>query len=98
MVSGSYLRPEFLNDRVRVHYHLQKPYGIPDEDGVKEVLYSEVKNLPPPRMFDNLDAGYWSEEILVPAIGETITFIFYSFAETDHGPNEHVMYGPYRKV
>lgn len=38
---------EDLEDRIRAHYHLRKPWGGPDESGSYEVLYSTVETLPP---------------------------------------------------
>ena len=94
---GSTLTPEFLSDRLRVHYRLQKPYGMLDEEGTKDVRYDTIAQLPFPPTVVGSGGINWSQEFEIPSIGETVVFMFDSFAENSMGPNEHVLYGPYRK-
>lgn len=96
-MSGSSLRAEFLPDRVVVRYHLQKPSGILDEEGTKEVRYEAIALLPPPPTSVGFGERNWLQEFEIPDLGETLVFMFDSFCEKDIGPNEHVLYGPYRK-
>ena len=87
---------EFLEDRVRVYYHLQKPWGISDVDSSIDVLYVSIDKLPklPERIGVH---GGWGEDITIPHLGRTITFMFDSYQERSMGPLEEDMYGPYLK-
>ena len=86
-------KTEFYDDRVVVHYHLQKPFGVPDEDGKIEVLYKSIPKLEvrPNRigLGDN-----WIEEVYIPTVDKTILFIIDSFQETA-SRKEWNIYGPY---
>lgn len=86
---------EFFEDALRVHYHLQKPWGESDVDGVVDVRYESFYTLP--ELPDRIGLGVtWREEILVPKLGGKIIFIFDSYQERSGGPNEHNICGPYR--
>jgi len=88
-------RVEYLEDRARVHYNLQKPYGILDvHDAVIEVPYVSVMGL----QKNPGEVGYggkYFERVFIPKEKRTIDFFFYSYQERCVGPNEEDIYGPY---
>jgi hypothetical protein len=85
---------DHLEDRVRLSYHLGKPYGIPDVDGIIDVPYSSLDKLPFPP--EHVGSGTNSRiEIPVPG-GQTVVFIFDSYMEKSLGPNEEDIYGPFK--
>ena len=90
---------EFRDDRLVYYYHLQKPWGIPDEDGSREVLYKDIPKLPmleEGMTFDGF-GNYQTEEVYVPACKTTIVFVYSSYPERCSGPDEQNIYGPYLK-
>lgn len=87
-------KTELIEDKVRVHYHLQKPYGIPDVNDFKEVFYKDVLNLSKPPK--HIGWGNNSkEEIYIPTINKTIIFVFDKYLENPTGPLEEDIYGPF---
>ena len=91
---------EFLEDIVKVHFYLKKPWGEPDERGVKEIPYKSVKTLPVfselPAPIDSRDS-YWLEEILITNCNRTLIFVFNSYPIKSMGPDEELIIGVYRK-
>ena len=90
---------EHLEDRIRVHYHLDKAYAVRDVDGSVEVPYDEIHKL---KIFDkNKEFGLGLNipvEIHVPKCNKTLVFVFDSYMETSKGPNEEDIYGPFLKI
>jgi len=92
---------EFLEDRVKVHYNLGKPYGILDvHDAIIDVSYSDVDKLrePPLKIGAGQTSCEFGREIFIPNCGKTIMFVFDSYQEMCGGPNEEDIYGPYLKT
>lgn len=89
---------ELLEDRIRVKYHLQKPYGVPDVDDELEILYKDIENLPqaPEEVGLGKTRPENGERIYIPECRKTILFIFDKYQERDGGPAEESIYGPYR--
>ncbi|MBI1935621.1 hypothetical protein HYS31_04210 [Candidatus Woesearchaeota archaeon] len=86
----------FLEDRIRVYYHLGKPWGIPDVDASIDVFYDSIHKLP--EVPKNVGAGCrQGEDIIIPQLGRTITFVFDTYMERPVGPPEEDMRGPYLK-
>lgn len=90
---------EFLPDRLRVFYHLNKPYGSPDENKKLDLPYDAVSRFPELPISDQLGIGLPREmvEIDVPRCRKTIIFVFESFPESDGGPLEENLKGVYLK-
>ena len=90
---------DFLEDRVRISYHLGQPYGVPDEDKISEVLYSQIATLSkPPEISKNRTDANWNEliDIFIPDLGKTICFEYTSM-RSGGGPPEECLSGPYLK-
>lgn len=91
---------EFLEDIVKVHFYLKKPWGEPDEWGIKEFPYKSIETLPIfselPTPIDSRD-NYWSEEIFITNINRTLIFVFNSYPAKSMGPEEESIIGIYRK-
>jgi len=85
---------EFLEDRVRVFYHLEKPYGIQDVYDYKDVFYDSIERLPEVPETVGISGGS-DEDITIPRLGRTITFKFDRYEEKSFGPLEEDIYGPY---
>jgi len=89
------IKTEFLEDRVKFHYHLSKPYGMPDDTGVIEILYINIDKLSKavfePYGWDG------NEEIYIPNMNRTIIFSHGSHMERSMGPIEQDMNGPFLK-
>lgn len=90
---------EFLEDRIRAHYHLRKPYGIPDDNGILEVLYADIPQLTKPPAWVTASREWKVREewykIFVPVCGFSIVFYFEFQMENTWGPSEEDIYGPY---
>lgn len=85
---------EYEQDKVIVHYHLGKPDGVPNVDGVKEVPFDSIDKLP--ELPDRVGRGMnWREDISLPERDQKITFLFDSYQERSAGPNEQNIYGPF---
>lgn len=91
---------EFLEDRVKIHYYLQKPWGEPGEFGIKEIAHRSIESLPVfselPTPIDSRD-NYWSEEIFITNCNRTLILVFNSYPAKSMGPNEESIIGIYRK-
>lgn len=89
---------EFLENEVKVHYHLHKPYGIKDVDDVLNVPYANVDKLPnPPEKIGIGESGKEAyQEIHIPKLNKTIIVIFDSYRESSWQTEED-FYGPYLK-
>ncbi len=88
---------EFLDDRVRVYYHLRAPYGYPDKDDVKEIFYSSLDTLPLlPEKIPSGGVPEWVEEVFIPKMNRTIAFIFSEYRSGGGPPDETISY-PYIK-
>ena len=87
-------KKEYFNDKVRVHYHLRKPFGMDDEITFKEICYEEVDKLPQPPKFipDDLDS---IEEVYISDINKTILFRHRSHLESAYAGIEQDMDGPF---
>ncbi len=92
---------EEFDDRVRAHYHLKKPDGMPHKDGTKEILYQEISNLPKePTLPENLGGPfnykeYWDESLFVAKVNKTIVFHFVEWQETARCREQDFEGGPY---
>lgn len=92
---------EFLDDRVRVHYYLQREFGIPDEYGVEEVMYDSLQNLPKAPQDTGKGFSEWRigeptrVTISLPEGHGAIVFVLQFHQERGYGPSEEDMYGPY---
>ena len=88
---------EFLEDRVRVHYFLKKPWGVPDEDDVDEIIYDTIDKLPE---FEELPEdsveSFWKESFHVPNVNKDIIYVFGSYPEKCAGPREETIKGIYQ--
>ncbi len=88
---------EFLDDGVKIYYHLRAPYGYPDEDGIKEVLYGSLEKLPLlPEKIPTGPVPEWVEEVFIPKMNQTIAFIFAEY-RSGGGPPDETISGPYLK-
>ena len=88
-------KTEFLGDMVKIHYHLGKPYYVADVDGVSEVLYDSIDELPklPEK---KLGSGNNTKvDVHIPVCDKTIIFIFDAYQERNVGPLEEDIYGPF---
>lgn len=78
-MSGIYFNPEFLEDRVRFTYTVKQCDGVPDRDGVIEIIYSDFQNLPLlPEGAENWKGGinkYSVEKYYIPNINAVVAFI-----------------------
>jgi hypothetical protein len=94
-------KTEFLEDRVRVHYNLQKPYLIPDvTDAHVDVMYDDIPHLNPVpnEVGIGKTPGACGEEICIPdsyEVYKTIVFVFDKYMEKNYGPLEEEIHGPY---
>lgn len=92
---------EHLDDRVRIHYQLKKPEGIPHVNGTEEVLYSAIPNLPrEPELPENHGPWnsyreYWDESVFVEKIGKIIVYHFTEGQETARSREQDFEGGPY---
>ena len=106
-ISRAITHVEFLANAIIVHFHLQKPYGVPDE---KVTITFNFKSLPelyqkidalmpahPPYANMGRDGFTWGEEIPISDCRKTLVLVFESFCESDRGPNEHIFVGSFRK-
>jgi hypothetical protein len=89
---------ELLSDRLRVHFHCQRPWGTADEDGVREVLLSSISALPCVSAEGARGASRdaWEEAVPVPTLGVTLLFRFAQWQETDDCRMVGLVGGPYR--
>ncbi len=93
-ITGAHL----TDDRAIVEYHLDKPYGIPDEDHRLEILFRDVESLPLlPVIEDPLVEGSYNnvQKMNLPD-GRELAFYFRAFMEKCAGPSEEVFEGVYR--
>ena len=96
------IKTDLLEDRVRVYFHLKTPDGIPHFEGMKEVLYKDIPNLPKEPKIPE-DRGhpqqqpreYWAESVFVKNIGKTITYHFTEWHETCRCREQDFAGGPY---
>jgi len=96
----SITRVEYLADRLRVHFHCQRPWGAADEDGVREVLLAAIPALPclPESIAQGESREAWEEAVPVPTLGVTLLFLFARWQETDDCRMVGLVGGPYRVV
>jgi hypothetical protein len=89
---------EFLFDRVRVHYNCNRPWGVPDEYAVMEVLYVSLDTLPspPPLTCGPGEIGeVWEESVYIRTHDATVSFHFAEWEETDDFRMQALIGGPY---
>lgn len=90
---------EFLEDGVRVHYNLGKPYGISDvHNATIDIPYSSINKLEQvPK--EKLESRHFShcEAVYIPKLKKTLVFVLDSYQENSVGPNEEDIHGPYLK-
>ena len=87
-------KTEFLDDRVRVYYHLGKPHGVADVDSFCDVTYDSIDGLPE----EPEHVGFGNntpDTVSIQKKKKTIVFIFDSYMENQIGPLEEDIYGPY---
>jgi hypothetical protein len=91
---------EFLSDRLRVHFHCPRPWGVADENGVQEVLFAAIPALPclPEDLAHGEFREAWEEAVPVPTLGTTLVFRFARWQETDDCRMTALIGGPYRMV
>jgi len=89
---------EKLEDKLVVHYRLQKPWGIKDEEGTREIIYKSIEKLRSlPKVFEgsSIPVTRVIEDISVPELGKIISFVFESYSEKSAGPPEEGLEGVY---
>lgn len=95
------MKTEFLNDRIKVDYHLKRISGFPDETGSMEFFYSNIDSLEKlpenfkPRSGKGMKFASWLEEIYIPVVDKKIAFICESVPENSAGEREENFKGPY---
>jgi hypothetical protein len=91
---------ELLDDRLRVYFHCQRPWGAVDEDGVREVMLADIAALPclPEDCGHGEFREAWEETVPVPALGVMLIFRFAQWQETDDCRMAGLGGGPYRAV
>ena len=86
---------EFFDDRLSVHYDLQKPYGVADvHDETIDVAYNSVGRLKPVHS-ERIERPSRIEKVFIPKIEKMIAFLFESHQENSVGPNEENISGPF---
>ncbi len=87
---------ETTEQKVRIRFCLSTPDSIPDKQGVIEVPYVSIPDLPRPPSQIGFGCNY-HVDVDIPKLNRPITFIIDSFCESSSGPNEENLYGPYLK-
>jgi hypothetical protein len=92
---------EELGDRVRIHFHFDKPDGIPHYNGTREILYADISNLPEePNLPKDISPAlqcteYWRETISVIRISKKIAYHFTEWQENARCREQDFQGGPY---
>ena len=89
---------EYLEDKVRVHYILQKPWGVEDENCSVEILYENVLGMHPiPAEFPitGIPVNREIERVNIPNLGRDIVLVFEKYSEKSAGPAEEDLVGVY---
>ena len=85
---------EPLEDKVRVHYHLQKPYGVKDVFSHQNILYAWINGLEKYEKDRISVLGVSSEEkVPIPNSDKSLIFVFDLYPESSAGPYEEDLRG-----
>lgn len=91
---------EYLEDRVKIHFHYLNQSPIPDEYSECDILYDSIPKLPldsglPKTMEGEFDRDFWVEEVPVERLGKKIVYHFEEFQETAFSRMQMCVGGPY---
>lgn len=87
---------EYLEDRIRVSYHLEKPWGYVDEDRTREIEFASLDKLPRYKDYTHPGSGYTVDsDIISLPDNKALVFVFARYPEKSAGPLEEVLYDIY---
>lgn len=92
---------KYGKDRIRIEYHLQKPYGMKDVTGRDTILHENIGQLEPlPEEFPETGIPVNRDIFKAPVVGvepsKVVAFVFEKYSETSTGPAEEEYRGVFR--